>query len=307
MREATAAPNRTGEWIGAVKRGWRFIRRYPVLPVTVIVVLAIAAIFAPWIAPHDPLKSNLDRINKPPAWMCVRGYGDEPTCGDATNLLGADTQGRDLLSRTIHGARISLLVAGVVLGAGGIIGTSLGVIAGYSGRFWDELIMRWVDFTFAVPFIVLALIAAVVFGASLWLTITLLTITQWPPFARQVRAETLRIKTMDYVASARITGASTRRIAIKHILPGVVNTVMVVASLRVGQLILTEASLSFLGVGIPAPTPVWGGMVAEGRAYIASAWWVSIVPGMAIFLVVFAFNFLGDWMRDFLDPRLRQL
>ena len=307
MTKTTISNARAAAWARAPIRAWRFVRRYPVLPIVVIVMLAIAAIFAPWVAPHDPLRADLDRINKPPAWMCVTRYGDEVICGDSANLLGADTQGRDLLSRTIHGSRISLMVAGIVLAAGGIIGTTLGMIAGYGGRVWDEVIMRLVDFTFAVPFIVLALIAAVVFGASLWLTIILLTVTQWPPFARQVRAETLRLKTMDYVAAARITGASTVRITIKHILPGVLNTVMVVASLRVGQLILTEASLSFLGVGIPAPTPVWGGMVAEGRSYIASAWWVSIVPGVAIFLTVFAFNFLGDWMRDYLDPRLRQL
>jgi len=293
-------------WIRVPARAWRFFRRYPVLPVIVIVVLAVMAIFAPLIAPHDPLRADLDKINRPPAWMCVTQAGEE-VCGGADNLLGADTVGRDLLSRTIHGSRISLMVAGIVLAAGGIIGTTLGVIAGYGGRVWDELIMRLVDFTFAVPFIVLALVAAVVFGASLWLTIILLTFTQWPPFARQIRAETLSLKTMDYVASARIAGASPVRITIRHILPGVINTIMVVASLRVGQLILTEASLSFLGVGIPAPTPVWGGMVAEGRAYIATAWWITVIPGMAIFLIVFAFNFLGDWLRDFLDPRLRQL
>ena len=289
-----------------VAQTWRFIRRYPVLPVVVIVVLAVMAIFAPLIAPHDPLRADLDKINRPPAWMCVTQAGEE-VCGGADNLLGCDTVGRDLLSRTIHGSRISLMVAGIVLAAGGIFGTALGLIAGYAGKMWDEAIMRFVDFTFAVPFIVLALIAAVVFGASLWLTIILLTITQWPPFARQVRAETLTLKTMDYVASARIAGASPARITIRHILPGVVNTIMVVASLRVGQLILTEASLSFLGVGIPAPTPVWGGMVAEGRSYISTAWWITVIPGMAIFLIVFAFNFLGDWLRDFLDPRLRQL
>ena len=303
----TTIPNaRRAVWVRGPIGAWRFVRRYPVLPIVVIVMLAIAAIFAPWVAPHDPLRANLDRINKPPAWMCV-DLGYEVVCGDSTNLLGADTQGRDLLSRTIHGSRISLLVAGIVLTAGGLIGTTLGMIAGYAGRVWDEIIMRFVDFTFAVPFIVLALIAAVVFGASLWLTVILLTLTQWPPYARQIRAETLRLKTMDYVAASRITGASNARITIKHILPGVLNTVLVVASLRVGQLILTEASLSFLGVGIPAPTPVWGGMVAEGRSYIASAWWVSVIPGMAIFLTVFAFNFLGDWLRDYLDPRLRQL
>lgn len=285
---------------------WRFARRYPVIPVAIVVMLAVMAVFAPLIAPFDPLRSDLDKINRPPAGMCI-DLGYEVVCGGTDNLLGADTQGRDLLSRTIHGSRISLMVAGIVLVAGGIIGTTLGVIAGYGGRLWDELIMRFVDFTFAVPFIVLALVAAVVFGASMWLTIILLTITQWPPFARQVRAETLTLKTMDYVEMARVTGASPARVAFRHILPGVINTIMVVASLRVGQLILTEASLSFLGVGIPAPTPVWGGMVAEGRTYIATAWWVSFIPGMAIFLTVFAFNFLGDWLRDYFDPRLRQL
>ena len=175
------------------------------------------------------------------------------------------------------------------------------------GGIVDEVLMRLVDFVFALPFIVVALVASVVWGASLELVIILLSLFTWAPFARQVRAESLQLKTMDYVALARVAGASGFRITVRHILPGVVNTVMVLSSLQVGSLILTESVLSFLGVGIPPPQPSWGSMVAEGRQYISSAWWISFFPGFAILLIVFSMNFFGDWLRDKLDPRLRQL
>jgi len=266
--------------------------------VAIVLLLAVIAIFAPWVAPKHPLEGQLPAIGTPPVWM---------EGGSSEFLLGADYIGRDLLSRMIHGSRISLMVAAIVLSCGGLVGTVLGIVAGYVGGFWEELIMRLVDLTYAIPFLLLALVAAVIWGASLQLVLILLSLVSWPAFARQTRGLTLQLKSLDYVDSARISGASAIRIGIRHIFPGVINIVVVLATLQVGSLILTESVLSFLGIGIPAPQPAWGSMVADGRQYITSEWWISVMPGGCIFLTVFAFNFLGDWLRDYLDPRLRQL
>ena len=258
----------------------------------------MVAIFAELVSPHDPLEGDTYDRNEPPVWA------EE---GSAKFLLGTDHIGRDILSRMIFGARVSLIVAVTVLIAGAALGTLVGLVAGYVGGLVDEALMRLVDFVFALPFIVVALVASVVWGASLELVIILLSLFTWAPFARQVRAESLQLKTMDYVALARVAGASGFRITVRHILPGVVNTVMVLSSLQVGSLILTESVLSFLGVGIPPPQPSWGSMVSEGRQYISTAWWISFFPGFAILLIVFSMNFFGDWLRDKLDPRLRQI
>ncbi len=277
---------------------YRWIRRYPVLPVVIAVGLAIMAIFAPWIAPNHPLESELDHLAAPPVW--IEG-------GSWDYILGADKIGRDLLSRIIHGSRISLSVALIVIVCGGVVGSGIGIASGMAGGIWDETAMRVVDLVYATPFLLIALVSAVVFGASLNLVLVLLTIFSWPIFARQTRGLTLQLKNMDYVASARVASASQLRIAFRHILPGVINTVVVIATLQIGSLILTESVLSYLGVGIPAPQPAWGSMVADGREFITTAWWVPVMPGAAIFLTVFAFNFIGDWLRDYLDPRLRQI
>jgi len=283
---------------GPISSAFIKLRRLPIIPLFVISVIVFVAIFAPFVAPHHPLLADFEKRNVPPVWD-VEGTSDY--------LLGGDHIGRDVLSRIIHGARISLLVAVTVLIAGTLFGTVLGIAAGYLGGAVDEIIMRLVDFTNAVPFILVALVAAVVWQPSLMLVVILLIIFTWPPFARQVRAETLQLKSTDYVSLARVSGASGLRIAIRHILPGVASTVMVLASLQVGSLIITESVLSFLGVGIPAPSPSWGNMVAQGRNYISTAWWITFFPGFAILLVVFSMNFFGDWLRDKLDPRLRQL
>ena len=283
---------------GPISGAFIKLRRLPIIPLFVISVIVFVAIFAPFVAPHHPLLADFEKRNVPPVWD-VEGTSDY--------LLGGDHIGRDVLSRIIYGARISLLVAVTVLIAGTLFGTVLGIAAGYLGGAVDEIIMRLVDFTNAVPFILVALVAAVVWQPSLMLVVILLIIFTWPPFARQVRAETLQLKSTDYVSLARVSGASGLRIAIKHILPGVASTVMVLASLQVGSLIITESVLSFLGVGIPAPSPSWGNMVAQGRNYISTAWWITFFPGFAILLVVFSMNFFGDWLRDKLDPRLRQI
>ena len=277
---------------------YQLVRRYPVLPVIIAIGLAIMAIFAPWVAPNHPLESELEKLAAPPVWL---------DGGSWDYILGADKIGRDLLSRIIHGSRISLSVAFIVIICGSVIGSGIGIASGMAGGIWDEFAMRIVDLVYATPFLLIALVAAVVFGASLELVLILLTIFSWPIFARQTRGLTLQLKNMDYVASSRVASASEFRIAFRHILPGVVNTIVVIATLQIGSLILTESVLSYLGVGIPAPQPAWGSMVADGREFITTAWWVPVMPGGAIFLTVFAFNFIGDWLRDYLDPRLRQI
>lgn len=283
---------------GRIAKAYQSFRRWPFIPVAIAVSLVVVAIFAELVAPHDPLEGDTYDRNEPPVWA------EE---GSPKFLLGTDHIGRDVLSRMIFGARVSLIVAVTVLVAGAALGTLVGLVAGYMGGLVDEALMRLVDFVFALPFIVVALVASVVWGASLELVIILLSLFTWAPFARQVRAESLQLKTMDYVALARVAGASGFRITVRHILPGVVNTVMVLSSLQVGSLILTESVLSFLGVGIPPPQPSWGSMVSEGRQYISTAWWISFFPGFAILLIVFSMNFFGDWLRDKLDPRLRQI
>lgn len=276
----------------------KFFREWPLFPGVILFILILCALFAPFIAPHNERYGDLRAPNTPPAW--VDG-------GESKYILGTDNLGRDILSRLIYGARISLVVAAVVLGTGAVGGTIMGLISGYFGGQIDELLMRFVDFTLAVPFILIALAVIMVFGQSLTIIVVLLAITSWGGFARQVRAEALSIRTLDYIALAQVAGANSLRIMYKHVLPGVINTIIVVATLRVGTLILTESILSFLGVGVPPPTPAWGIMVSDGRSYLDTAWWIAFFPGMAIFLTVLAFNFLGDWFRDRFDPRLRQL
>ena len=276
----------------------RRLRRWPILSIVILFTLVFAAAAADLIAPHDPVKATLSARRAPLMWE---------EGGSSEFILGGDLQGRDVLSRIIHGARVSLLVAGSAILIGMVFGTVYGLISGYFGGWIDEILMRIVEIFLAIPLIMAALVILVVAGASYFSVIAVLVLFSWVPFARQVRAETHALKVLDYVALARVAGARPHRILIRHILPGVLNTVIVVATLQVGSLILTESILSFLGVGIPPPTPAWGAMVADGRNYLASSWGIAFFPGMAIFLTVVGFNFMGDWIRDALDPRLRQL
>ena len=286
------------------RRAWVAFRNWPVIPILIIGALLACAVFAPLIANRDPYRGDLFYRNYPPFWNneFYEANPDEPRF-----ILGTGPQGRDVFSRVVYGARISMTVAAIVLTAGAVGGTVIGLISGYFGGNIDEILMRLVDLTFAVPFILVALVVVIVLGPSLTIIIVLLVAFSWGVFARQVRGETLVLREQDYVSMAKVHGATPSYILYKHLLPGVFNTLMVVASLRVGTLILTESVLSYLGVGVPPPTPAWGAMVADGRDYISSAWWVTFFPGLAIFLTVLAFNFLGDWLRDKLDPRLRQL
>ncbi len=276
----------------------KFMWNLPIIPISVLmIVLIIPALFADLIAPHDPYKAYLRNRLEPPLF-----FG-----GTTEFILGTDRLGRDILSRVMHGARYALIISlvGIVLGA--IVGTALGLIAGYMRGQIEALIMRVVDITFALPSILLALALAAVSGPSFELVIFVVIFVIWGFFARQVRAETLILRELDFVARARVAGASDFRILYKYILPNIVNTIVVLATLQIGVVIVLEATLSFLGIGIPRPVPAWGLLVADGRQLIVSSWWVSFFPGMAILLTVLSVNMLGDSLRDWLDPKLRQL
>jgi peptide/nickel transport system permease protein len=283
---------------GKVAYGLEFMRRWPTISIVILIVAAFAAITATTLAPHNPRVGDLDAKFTPPIWS---------EGGSGQYVLGTDHLGRDIFSRLMFGARVSLSIAAVSVFIGGAIGVVTGLISGYYGGWVDDLIMRVVDIFLAFPLILLALVLVVAFGDSVILVTILLVSWVWTSFARQVRGETLQLKELEYVKLARVAGATTLRIIFRHIFPGTVSTTLVIGSLRVGFVILVEASLSFLGAGVPVSTPTWGSMTSDGRQYIENAWWISFMPGMAILLVVVAANFLGDWMRDRLDPRLRQI
>ena len=275
------------------------VRRYPLVPLALLTfLLVIPALFASQVAPYDPLKGSLSKRLKPPAWQ-QGGSIDHP--------LGTDKLGRDMLSRIIYGARVSLAVSLVAIFVGGIIGTVLGMISGYFGGWVDALLMRLVDISLSLPTILLALVLVAAVGPSFGTVITILMIFLWARYARLVRGETLSIKERDFIARARVAGASHIRIMARYIFPNVVNSLVVLATLQVGYVILLESTLSFLGAGLPRPTPAWGLMIADGRELIVTAWWVSMFPGLAIMLTVLSLNLLGDWLRDHLDPKLRNV
>lgn len=280
-----------------VSRIYTAFRRWPYIPALILFALVFAAITAPIISPYDPVKGDLRARSKPPL-----GFG-----GTTEHIFGTDNQGRDIFSRIIHGARVSISFAAITMLLSVALGALIGAISGYFGGHIDEMMMRLVDLQNALPFILAALVVVGVFGASFTTLLIIIALFSWGTTARQIRGEVLQLKQMDYVALARVAGASSPRIIFQHLLPGVTNTLIVVATLGTGQIILTEATLSFLGVGIPPPRPAWGSMVSFGRNYIDSAWWIAVIPGIAIALVVVSLNFLGDWLRDYFDPRLRQI
>ena len=276
----------------------RRMRRLPLIPILILSIVVITGITAPWISPHSPTTAPLADRKMPPFWSSE---------GNAGHLLGTDQLGRDILTRIFHGARISLIVTAVTLGIGGTVGTALGLMAGWYGGLVDEVIMRMVDVFLSLPIVLIALVMVVSLGPSLSIIIVVLALWIWVRFARMVRGEVLKLKTLAYVDLARVAGASTFRLLAKHIFPGTVNTLIVVATLQVGTVILLESALSFLGAGVPPPTPAWGSMVSDGRNLLADAWWISTMPGLAIVLTVMSLNLVGDWLRDTLDPELRQL
>jgi peptide/nickel transport system permease protein len=277
---------------------WNNLRRLPLFPLTVIGLFVILALFGDWLAPNDPYKTSLGARLLPPAWM--QG-------GDSHYLLGTDRLGRDVFSRIVVGALPSFKVALAALVFGSVLGSFIGMISGYLGGRTDALIMRIADGTMAFPLILAALLLAAIIGPGGPTVVIAACVVLWARFARLIRSEVLTVKERDFVKLARVAGASNWRIMTAHILPNVLNSVVVLLTLQLGFVIILEATLSFLGAGIPPPTPTWGQMVASGRDYLEVGWWLSIFPGLAIALVVLSFNLLGDWLRDHTDPRLRQL
>ena len=272
--------------------------RLPVVSFAIVAVFVLVALLAPLLAPADPYDQSLRLRFRPPVWE-ARGSWTYP--------LGTDRLGRDLLSRIIYGARVSLAAGVVTVLLSSAFGAAVGLMAGYYGGRTDAALMRVTDATLSFPVILLALILAVTVGPSFFNVVLAIAVILWARYARVIRGEVLTLMQLDFIAQARIAGAGAWRIILQHLLPNTMNTLVVLVTLQIGYVIIVEASLSFLGAGIPPPTPAWGSMIAEGRDFVTSAWWVSLLPGLAILLVVLAFNLLGDWLRDTLDPKLRQL
>jgi peptide/nickel transport system permease protein len=300
VAEETLAPTGATRGVG-VGRVVSEARRYPVLPILLLlIVLVIPAAFADFIAPHDPKLGSLGSKLLPPVWM---------EGGTTQHLLGTDRVGRDILTRIMYGARVSVVTAVIAIFIAGIVGTTMGIVAGYTGGMVDAVVMRLVDISLSIPIILLALVLVAAVGASMGTVITVLVLLMWSRYARLVRGETLAVRVQDFIARAQVSGSSHRRIMFRHVFPNVFNSVIVLATLNVGFVIILESTLSFLGAGIPPPQPAWGLMVADGRVLITSpnGWWVAMFPGLAIMLVVLSMNLLGDWLRDRLDPKQRQV
>ena len=361
MAVQTTAPGGPAEGAAAVAGGglsranvWREIRRFPVIPLFVLIVLLIIpAVFADVLAQHDHTIGDLTRELEPPAWVpdrekdlaivqrardtnseiSIRNAQRNLDSGVATLVdangngqpdigetmvriepggnweypLGTDKQGRDVLSRLMHGARISLAVSCLAILLGGFLGTALGMVAAFRGGLIDAILMRIVDIKLAFPSILLALTLVVAIGSGFSTVVIVIAMLLWARYARVVRGEALTIKERDFIDRARVAGASNLRIMARHIFPNVFNTVIVLATLEVGHVIILEATLSFLGAGIPRPQPAWGLMAADGREVITSSWWIFLFPCLAIVLTVLSMNLLGDWLRDRLDPKLRNV
>lgn len=262
----------------------------------IVLIMVLVAIFANIIAPHDPAATNIVNRLLPPAWS---------EGGNSSYLLGTDNLGRDILSRIIVGSRVSLLVGICAVVVSGAIGLAMGLIAGYYGGFIDRLIMRVVDAFLAIPNILFMLIILAIVGPSLMTLIIVLGVTSWVVYARMVRGETLSIKERDYVKSAKAVGAKDYRIITLYIMPNIISSFIVIATLNVASTIILESSLSFLGLGIQPPDVSWGLMLSDGREYIATSWWVATFPGIAITITVLGIIFFGDWLRDVLDPKMK--
>jgi peptide/nickel transport system permease protein len=273
--------------------------KWPILAIIFLIGLIFVAILASQLAPADPNRQTLIRRLQPPL--------TQATDGTMEFWLGSDGLGRDVLSRLIHGARVSILVGLAAVLLGGSVGTALGVIAGYAGGRTDSIIMRLADIQLAFPFILLAIMVLVVLGAGILNLVLVLAIGQWVTYARIARGETIAQRQKEYVSAATSVGAGHRRIVTHAILPNILAPLIVIASFNIASVILAEASLSFLGLGVPPDVPTWGSMLAESRDQILGGfWWLAVLPGVAIMLTVLSLNILGDWTRDFLDPRLRK-
>jgi peptide/nickel transport system permease protein len=281
-----------GNGFSGMLRYRSILRRYPVISVMVLLSVLVSAIFAHWLAPYDPLLPVLsNRLMAP----------------DSTFILGTDSMGRDVLSRLIYGSRTTGIVVSLSLLVGTGSGLILGLVAGYFGDVVDAVVSRLIDMFLAFPGLFFGLLFAATFGPSVLTLVAAMSIVLWAGTARIIRAETLATKNREYIDSAIVSGASRTRIIFRHLLPNVIPTFVVILSLTVGGVILGEAALSFLGAGVPLPSSSWGSMITEGQRFLERAWWIAIPPGMAITLTVLAVNLFGDWMRDYLDPKLRQI
>jgi len=281
--------------------GIRRIRvgEYPVIPILILAVIAFLAVFANQLAPHDPEVGILSARFHPPFWQAG---------GSTEYLLGTDQLGRDVLSRLIFGARISMVVGFTAVIFAGFVGTVLGIVSGYLGGWVDQLVMRLTDTWLALPALTFAIFLAAIVGPSMWNIVIILGAVYWTRYARVIRGEVLSLKEREFVRLAIVAGCSKWTIMRRHILPNVVNTAIVLGTLMLGVVIVAEASLSFLGVGVPPPEPAWGLMLADGKeGLMVGYWWLTVFPGGCIMLMVLAANLLGDWLRVKLDPQLRQL
>mgnify|MGYP001031545379 CR=1 FL=1 len=296
MADTSSHAGPSGGALVAILRFWRSLDWPLRIALALLVVFILAAVLGPWITPHDPLKGSLRARLLPPVWQ---------DGGNWSHVFGTDRLGRDILSRIIAGAGISLTVCVLVIAIAGVLGTAIGTVAGYFGGWCDRVLMRLVDLALSFPVILLALLLGAISGPSFTNIIIVISLTLWSQYARMARGETLKIRNEDYVDLARTSGLADFAIIRRHILPNIAPALIVIATLQVGIVIVLEASLSFLGVGVPPPAPSWGSMVADGRSYIASAWWLCMIPGLAILLTVMAVNLLGDALADRINPALR--
>ena len=275
------------------------MRRPPALFGFLCITFVIVWALVPgWFSPMDPYTQDLDMTLKPPGFTTPAGF---------TYWVGSDELGRDMLSRIIWGARVSLIVGFVAVLLSGMIGMTLGLVSGYYGGLVDTIISRIVDIALSVPFILLAMSIIAILGPSLQNVILAMAVRTWIVYARPIRGAILSAKEFEYVVGAKASGCRTPRILVRHLLPNVLSTAIVIATLYLGRMIIIEASLSFLGVGVPPPTPSWGGMLADGRSFLDTAWWLALFPGLALMFTVLGVNLLGDWIRDALDPRMKRL
>jgi peptide/nickel transport system permease protein len=266
------------------------------LGVALLGLVVACAVLAPYVSPHDPRAQDITRRFRPPIFAAG---------GDPEHLLGTDQLGRDLLSRIIWGSRVSLLVGCSAVLISGSIGSLVGLWSGFRGGWFDNVVTRLADIQLAIPFLVLAITILAVLGAGLIQLIGVLGLTGWVLYGRVVRGHVFTIRALDYIEAARALGVPPWRVVLRHVLPNVAPSINVIATLEVGRMILAEASLSFLGLGVPPSVPTWGAIAADGRDYIATAWWVATFPGGAILLTALAVNYVGDWLRDAADPTLR--
>jgi len=282
-----------------LSRGARIVRSLTfIIPMIIMAGLVFITIFAPLIAPYEPTEQHMLERRLPPAFM---------EGGTTKYILGTDHLGRDILSRMIYGGRVSLSVSllAIMITAG--VGTIMGITSGFIGGRTDGFLMRLTDIAMSFPNLLIAMLLSVGVGPGFWTVVFALSILGWAGYSRMIRGESLRLRNSDFVMQARVNGVSNLGIMFKHIFPNVVNTLIIIMTLQIGMMILAESALSYLGIGIPAPTPSWGSMVSDGRNDLDRAWWISTFPGIAIGLVVLSGNFLGDWIRDKTDPRLRRL